>query len=200
MTKVGEKMKELKKFVLDMDMPLLIITIILFVFGLLNIVNASSQAVVIRYGTNLYNFFYKQLINLLIGSFAAIIILKVPTRKYYRLVPFVYIVILSLLVYLTLFGESYLGSVNWININGFKFQPSEFSKPVMIVSVSLLFERFCSRLRNNKKYTARDHYNMIGIIILIGILFPVFIFLQKDLGTMLILVSLLEFYFNVSPY
>ena len=52
MTKVGEKMKGLKKFALDMDMPLLIITIILFVFGLLNIVNASSQAVVIRYGTN----------------------------------------------------------------------------------------------------------------------------------------------------
>ena len=199
MTKVSEKMKGLKKFALDMDMPLLIITIILFVFGLLNIVNASSQAVVIRYGTNLYNFFYKQLINLLIGSFAAIIILKVPTRKYYRLVPFVYIVILSLLVYLTLFGESYLGSVNWININGFKFQPSEFSKPVMIVSVSLLFERFCSRLRNNKKYTARDHYNMIGIIILIGILFPVFIFLQKDLGTMLILVSIFGILFLGSP-
>ena len=64
-------MKQIKKNLSNMDIPLLIASIILFVFGLLNIVNASSQAVVIRYGTNLYNFFYKQLINLLIGLIAS---------------------------------------------------------------------------------------------------------------------------------
>lgn len=192
-------MKSIKKFILDMDIPLLIITIMLFVFGLLNIVNASSQAVVIRYGTNLYNFFYKQLVNLLIGMAASFIILKVPTKKYYQLVPIIYLSVLGCLIYLTLFGKSYLGSVNWINIAGFKFQPSEFAKPVMIVSVSLLLEKFCSRLLNNQKYTAKDHYNLIGIVILIGVLFPVLVFLQKDLGTMLILLGIFAILFLGSP-
>lgn len=192
-------MKQIKKNLSNMDIPLLIASIILFVFGLLNIVNASSQAVVIRYGTNLYNFFYKQLINLLIGLFASFIIIRIPTKKYHQLMPIIYIAVLGCLVYLTLFGESYLGSVNWINIAGFKFQPSEFAKPVMIISVSLLLERFCSRLLNNQKYSAKDHYNLIGIILLIGILFPILIFIQKDLGTMLILVGIFGVLFLGSP-
>lgn len=192
-------MRNLKKHLSNMDVPLLIVTIILFVFGLLNIVNASSQAVVIRYGTNLYNYFYKQLLNLLIGLFGTIIILKVPTKKYYQLVPILYIIVLGLLIYLTLFGKAYLGSVNWVNIAGFKFQPSEFAKPVMIVAVSLLFEIFCSRLRNNQKYTPKDHYNMIGIILLIGIIFPVLVFVQKDFGTMLILLAIFAIMFLGSP-
>lgn len=192
-------MKQIKKNLSNMDIPLLIASIILFVFGLLNIVNASSQAVVIRYGTNLYNFFYKQLINLLIGLIASFIIIRIPTKKYHQLMPIIYIAVLGCLVYLTLFGESYLGSVNWINIAGFKFQPSEFAKPVMIISVSLLLERFCSRLLNNQKYSSKDHYNLIGIILLIGILFPILIFIQKDLGTMLILVGIFGVLFLGSP-
>lgn len=192
-------MRNLKKHLSDMDVPLLIVTIILFIFGLLNIVNASSQAVVIRYGTNLYNYFYKQLLNLLIGLFGTIIILKVPTKKYHHLVPILYIVVLGLLIYLTFFGKAYLGSINWVNIGGFKFQPSEFAKPVMIVMVSLLLERFYSRLRNNQKYTPKDHYNMIGIILLIGILFPILVFVQKDFGTMLILLGIFGVLFLGSP-
>ena len=49
-------MKQIKKNLSNMDIPLLIASIILFVFGLLNIVNASSQAVVIRYGTDYFSF------------------------------------------------------------------------------------------------------------------------------------------------
>ena len=65
-------MKNIKKLLKDMDVPLLIVTIILFIFGLLNIVNASSQAVVIKYGTNLYYYFYRQLIILIAGFIASL--------------------------------------------------------------------------------------------------------------------------------
>ena len=60
---IGDSMKKLMK---DMDKGILIISIILFVFGLLNIVNASSQAVVIRYNQSLYEYFNKQLISIMI--------------------------------------------------------------------------------------------------------------------------------------
>lgn len=192
-------MKDMKRTFENMDHVLFIVSIILFVFGLLNIVNASSQAVVIRYGTNLYNYFYKQLASILLGSIATIIILKLPTKKYYFWCPIAYIIVLVCLIYLSIFGEAYQGSVNWIKIKGFTFQPSEFAKPVMIIGVSLLFERFCFKLRNSKRYTKKQHFNLIGIIILVGILFSLIVFFQKDLGTMIILTMIFISLFLASP-
>lgn len=69
----------------------------------------------------------------------------------------------------------------------------------MIVAVALLFERFCSRLRNNRKYTKSDHFKLIGIIVFIGILFPALVFLENDLGTMMILVAIFGVLFLGSP-
>lgn len=192
-------MKKIKRSISDMDFPLLVVSIILFVFGLLNIVNASSQAVVIRYGTNLYYYFYRQLIILIMGLILSLFIIKIPTKKYYKLIPIFYIIVMGLLIYLLLFGNDYLGSRNWIQIMGFKFQPSEFSKPILIVSLALLFERFCSRLRNNKRYKKEDHFKMIGIILIVGIIFPGLVYLEKDLGTTIILVFIFGLMFLTSP-
>ena len=193
-------MKKSRRLLKDMDMTLLIVTLILFIIGLLNIVNASSQAVVLRYGTGIYHYFLHHLLSLFIGLIAFIFIINVPTKKYHNgLFTFIYLGELGLLMYLYMFGKSYLGSVNWIKIAGFSLQPSELAKPIMIIAVSLLFEKFCSRLRNNKKYTRSDHYKMIGIIILIGALYPGLVFLQKDLGTTIILVGIFSVLFLTSP-
>lgn len=87
------------------------------------------------------------------------------------------------------------GSYNWINFGIFSFQPSEFSKPIMIVCVSLLFEKFLSKLRNKKI----NHYDFIGIILFVGCLFPIIVFLQKDLGTTIILFLIFIVLFMSSP-
>ena len=192
-------MKKAKRFISNMDVPLLITCLILFVFGLLNIVNASSQAVVIRYGTGIYTYFYKQLLFIIAGLIATIFIINVPTKKYYKLITFVYFVEVILLMYLFRFGHSHMGSVNWIELGKFKIQPSEFAKPIMIVAVSLIVERFQSKLNNNRKYTRTDHFKLIGIIFLVGAIFPAFVLLEKDLGTTLILVSIFAILFIASP-
>lgn len=54
--------KRLRDLILDMDKPLFFVTTALFVFGLLNIVTASSQASVLKYNTSLYNFFLQTII------------------------------------------------------------------------------------------------------------------------------------------
>lgn len=192
-------MKKIKRFISDMDVPLLIVSIILFVFGLLNIVNASSQAVVIRYGTNLYYYFYRQLAIIILGVLASLVIIKIPTKKYYKWGPFLYFSVAGLLIYLLLFGNDYLGSRNWIQLFGFKFQPSEFAKPVMIICLALLFEKFCPKLRNSHSYTASDHFKLIGIILFTGVLFPALVLLENDLGTMLILTFIFGLLFLGSP-
>lgn len=53
--------KNLKSLISKMDKPLLIITILFFLFGLLNIVTASSREAVVRYEVSPYYYFFKQL-------------------------------------------------------------------------------------------------------------------------------------------
>lgn len=191
-------MKSIRKLILDMDVILLVVAIILFVFGLLNIVNASSQAVVIRFNTSLYNFFYKQLAAIVLGLFVTIIILKIPSKKYYFWGPLAYCAVIGGLVYLTLFGDAYQGSTNWIKIAGFTLQPSELAKPALVLMSALLFEKFCKFLQN-PKLDNKSKWTLISIILGIGAVFPLIIFFQKDLGTMIILSLIFGFLFLTSP-
>lgn len=187
--------KKLKNNIKDMDKTLLIVSLLLFVFGLLNIVNASSKAVVLRYNTSLYSYFYKQGIFLIIGLILTIIIINIPSKKYYTWGFIGFFVIIATLIYLSLYGTFHKGSNNWIDFGIFSIQPSEFSKPIMIVCLSLLFEKFLSRLRNKKI----NHYDFIGIILFVGVLFPIIVFFQKDLGTAIILFLIFAILFLTSP-
>ena len=189
-------MKNIKQTINDMDKVLLITTIGLFVFGLLNIVTASSKAAVLRYNISLYSYFYKQLISLLLGLIVAIFIINKPTKKYYVWTPLLYGIIFILLIYVKIYVQPHFGSQNWIRIKGFgTLQPSEFAKPVMILAVSILFEKFYKKLRNPNM----QHYDMIGFILIIGILFPAIVFLEKDLGTAIILLLIFGILFLTSP-
>lgn len=187
--------KTIKDNIKDMDKTLLVVTILLFVFGLLNIVTASSEAAVIRYNTSLYNYFFRQAVFLIIGFVASFIIICVPTKKYNYWASILYIFITASLLYLSLCGKMHKGSYNWIDLGFFSFQPSEFAKPIMIISVSMLFEKFLNKFRNKKI----NHYDFIGIILFIGCLFPLIVFIQKDLGTMIILLSIFIVLFLTSP-
>lgn len=188
-------MNKVLKVLKDMDKVLLIVSIILFVFGLFNIVTASSQVSVLRYNQSLYQYFYKQLFTLLIGFISTIIILKFPSKSYYLFGKVAFFVVAVLSIFVTFKGENYSGNQNWISIFGFVFQPSEFAKPVLIVYLALLFEQFYKKLRNKNI----SHYDMIGKILLIGVFFPLMIFTQNDLGTMIIISLIFGFMFLASP-
>lgn len=188
------------KAIKNMDKTLFIITSLLFVFGLLNIVSASSQTAVLKYNHDLYSYFFRQLITIILGVIIGIFIIKTPTKSYKLLGPFFFIVValISLAVSFTSLGATYSGNNNWINIHGFTFQPSEFAKPIMIVCVSLLFEKFYNKLRS-KKTIPRDRYDMIFKIMLVGLFFPAVIFLQRDLGTMIVITMIFAILFLTSP-
>ena len=193
-------MKGISKQIRKMDITLLIITALLFLFGLLNIVSASSQTAVLRYNADLYSYFYRQAIYIIIGVIISAFILKTPTKSYKLLGPFIYLLVAlaSLAVSFSSFGKTYSGNNNWINIKGFTFQPSEFAKPIMIICVSLLFERFYTKLRS-KKIEQREKYDIIFKIMLVGVFFPIIIFIQRDLGTMLVISTIFAVLFLTSP-
>lgn len=189
------KLKTFKRNLKDLDKPLLFITVAFFLFGLLNIVTASSREAVVRYDASLYHYFFQQLKMLAIGFVGFLIIINVDTKHYKWIGPLAFFGVLFLLVYLTMVGEEHKGAKNWLNLGGFSFQPSELAKPIIIVCLACLFEIFGKKLKNKKI----PHYDMIGIIIFVGLFAPFLVFLQKDFGTMLILGAIFFIMFVASP-
>lgn len=194
--KVGDKMKEkstLKK-IRDIDMPLFFVTIILFIFGLLNIVTASSRAAVVNYDVSIYYYFYRQLIFIIVGFMVGGIILKTNT-KYYKILIYMIFIIAIILNIWALNSRAISGSNNWIDLKFVKLQPSELSKPVVIVLLGVLFEKYYKKLRTIN----RNHYDIIGRLLIIAAVIPAIILLQKDLGTLLIMLFIIGMMFLSSP-
>lgn len=177
-----------------MDKGLFVVSTIIIIYGLFNIVTASSREAV-SIDAPLYYYFFKHLEMLLIGLFLGMIILNVDTKKYKPIAIICYIVIGMFLIYLTFFGTINRGAKNWISFAGITFQPSEFAKPVIIVCLALFFEQNYNLFRKK----GINHYNLIAKSLFIGLMFAGLIFLQKDLGTMIIICLIFAVIFISSP-
>lgn len=189
-----QKPQPLIKLLKDLDKPLLIASAALFIFGLLNIVTASSRAAVVNYDVSIYYYFYRQLAFIIIGIIAGIVIIKTDTKYYKLIVPLLFVIVILLNLWALTF-EELSGSKNWIDLKFIKLQPSEFSKPIIICLLAILFEKNYRKLRTlNIK-----HYDTIFTMIFIAMIIPAVVFLQKDFGTLLIILFIIFMMFLASP-
>lgn len=188
-------MKKIKKFFKNADKPLFFITIFMLGFGLLNIVTASSREAVVVNEQGIYYYFYRQIVILTVGFIGSLVAIILPTKSYYTLGKYLYVGILGLIGY-CFFMSAKRGAQNWIVLAGFQFQPSEIAKPVLIICLAILFEKFYKNFRNPD---SKHHKDILGLTFGIGLLIPVLIFLQKDLGTALIICSIVGVMFLGSP-
>jgi len=178
----------------DLDKPLLIITVVAFVFGLLTIVTASSRAAVVNYDVSIYYYFFRQLMYIVAGCIIALIILKTDTKKYKAIVPLLFIILIILNI-VAWKSDALSGSHNWIDLKFMKLQPSEPSKIVIIALLAILFEKSYRKLRT----TNIQHYDIIGKILIVALIIPAIVFLQKDLGTLLIILFIIFMMMVSSP-
>jgi cell division protein FtsW len=132
---------------------------------------------------------------LLISLIGFLILINVNTKNYGKLALGIFLMVLFLNLSLVLQGVSTRGAQNWINLGFFKLQPSELAKPTLIICLSLLFEKYFKKLKNKEE----KHDSMIWKIMFIGLIFPVIVFLQKDLGTAIILLGIFVCLFLFSP-
>lgn len=185
----------LVKIFRDIDKPLFFVSMAFFIFGLLNIVTASSRAASVNFDESIYYYFNKQLFFVSVGLIVfGTLILKTET-KYYKF--FIYPIFATMIV-LNIWALSFPeigGSRNWINLGFMKIQPSELSKPVIILFLSILFEKYYKKLRTvNTK-----HYDIIGRLILAASIIPIIVVRQKDFGTLLIIMFITGMLFITSP-
>lgn len=90
--------------------------------------------------------------------------------------------VLALLLMVLVFGEEVNGAKRWINlIGGFKLQPSEFAKYVVILDLAIYYAYFRDRVKSL--------FFGIFVPLLISGAFCGLIFLERDLGTPIVIMS-----------
>ena len=167
----------MKKIFKYMDKPLLIITVALFVFGLVMVFSASNVTAYMSHAVSPYNYFIKQAIFLIGGLILSMIIIRFNTRSYGFFSWTLLILVTIYLVLLLIIGKAKNQAVSWFDLGFISVQPSEFIKVISIVFLACYYDT------NQKKLNSwAKSLFPIGICLLIAIL----IFLQPDLGTTII--------------
>ena len=75
----------MKKLLSKLDKPLLVVTFIFFIFGLIMILSASSMESYMRYNYSPYHYFLRHAIFLVLGFILFCFMIIFPTKNYKKL-------------------------------------------------------------------------------------------------------------------
>jgi rod shape determining protein RodA len=162
-----------KKYLQNLDWPIVIIYILLSIVGLLAI--ASTTGSEAGYFTSSVK---RQLLWMLLSVGVVIVVLGIDYRIFSQTAYILYGVGVLTLIAVFLFGTEINGSTRWIYFGGMSIQPSEFAKIFLVLGFS--------------KYlvSKKDDIDKISTLILALAIaaIPMFlIYMQPDLGTALVL-------------
>lgn len=180
----------MKKIIKYIDKPLLFVTIVLFIFGLIMVFSASNVTAYMTHAVSPYNYFLKQGIFLVIGFFLFLFMMKFNVKSYGMFSRVLLIISIVSLVALLIYGTAKNQAVSWFDLGPINIQPSEFIKVITIVFLADYYEKNIKRL---------DGWGTslfpIGICVLIAGL----IFIQPDLGTTIIYCAVVGIIFIAVP-
>ena len=183
---IGENMKEnLRKI----DIPLLLVSAILIVIGLVMIFSSSSIAAVLQYNRTEYYFFRKQLLVILGSILIGTIILFIPIKKYKILSLFMVVGVFIALFALQTYGTVTNSAKSWYRIGPMSLQPSEFAKTIIILFLAFAYG-------DRKRF--KNPYNVFIPLIPCIAIFTMIV-LEPDLGTAAIIAIICMFIFFSLP-
>ena len=182
-------MTKFKDIIKNIDKPLFILTLILFVLGLIMIFSASNVTSYMNGGSP-YAYFFRQGLFLIVSFIFCIIMVKFNTKFYGMMSNILLIAFVAVLILLLIYGKATNYAVSWIPIGPFTLQPSEFIKVIMIVFMARFYEVHEKRLNN---------FFIALIPLIIGVVITFLIMLQPDLGTAIIFAALTGIVFFSSP-
>lgn len=180
----------MKKILRNIDKPLLFLTILLFGIGLIMIFSASNVTAYMKNYASPYIYFIRQTVYVLIGFILSFVLICFHS-KIYNIFSKLFLIIIALaLGGLLLYGSVKNQAISWIDFGLFSVQPSEFAKIITIVYLATFYEKYKNKL---------DSIVTALFPLLIPGLIAALIFLQPDLGTMLIYSGIVAFIFFIAP-
>ena len=153
--------------------------ILIFLMAIISFFSIKSASILL--GIN--NIIYKQIIWYIVGFISMFLISKINNKTIYKNIWKFYIIGNIFLLLLLFFGKPINNSKCWFSIFGITFQPSEFMKIILIITIGVTINRFN---KNYRKHTIKDEilflFKIFGIVILPSIL----TFLEPDTGAVII--------------
>ncbi|MFK7828170.1 MAG: rod shape-determining protein RodA [Congregibacter sp.] len=112
---------------LHIDIPLLLLLLVLTTYGMFVLYSASGQSIdaVVRQGRYL-----------VLGFFVMISVAQFSTVRWSRWSPWAYLLGVLLLIAVALVGVGAKGAQRWLDLGGFRFQPSEILKLAVPMTVA----------------------------------------------------------------
>ena len=173
------------------DKPLLILTIFCLITGLLMVGSASSLKAYMTFSDSYY-YFKRQLLFIVIGLLGGLIVIKTPIKKYNGVIYLAVTIIMVVMGYVLVKGQESNGIKGWLFIGGFGIQPSEFAKTITILFLALTYERIMKIVNPTPM--------MLFMPFVVPFIFVSMIYVQKDFGTMLIILGISAMVFFVVPF
>ena len=180
----------MKKTFKYLDKPLLVVTIILFLIGLVMVFSASNVTAYMSYAVSPYNYFIKQGLFLVAGVIVFFMMIKMSTKTYGVLSWGLLLISIASLVVLLIIGTAKNRAVSWFDLGPISIQPSEFVKVITIVFLAYYYDRNKSKLKSWGKSLFP-----IGVCAIVAGL----IFIQPDLGTTIIYTAIVAAIFLAVP-
>ena len=157
----------------------IIVILLLLVTGLLTM--ASLSFPVVPKGKSSYYYLSKQALWIFLGliCFSFTALMNYKRYKEFKFFAALYIIgIVGLFMVLILGGKT-KGAVRWINVFGFKIQPSEFAKLIIIITVAVLIDRL-----KNKNMIATKPWTSAAIILGTTGVYSLLILMEKSYTSM----------------
>jgi len=155
---------------LHIDLPLLILLLLLTAYGLLVLYSASGQEV---------HYIKRQGIFFLLAYGVMFTVAQIQLHVFQRWAPWFYLAGVGLLLLVMFFGIGAKGAQRWLNLGGFRFQPSE----VLKLAVPILLASYLSSRILPPRFT-----HVFITLVLIAV--PTFLIMdQPDLGTSILIAT-----------
>ncbi len=163
--------------------PLLFASLLLLFVGLI-MFGSAALGVLDRNEIKFFAIIKSQFIYaLLAGGMAMVLGLLINVKYFYKTAPYLYIsgLILNALVFVPGLNHFHGGAHRWLDIGNFSLQPSELLKIPMILVTAWIMIRW------NQEISTKVY----GLFYYIALVLPVIIllYMQKDTGTMIILLT-----------
>ena len=180
----------MKKILKNLDKPLLLISIILFIVGLIMIFSASNVTAYMKYSASPYRYFIKQSIFLVISIIGSIFFIRFKTKSYNIIMTLAVYVVGGLLAFVLLYGTVKNRSIRWISFGSFNLQPAEFAKIVVLLWMACFYDIHEKKLNNFPR--------VLYPLAIAGII-AVLIMIEPDLDTTVIYVMIVASIFFLAP-
>lgn len=176
------KTLSLKSTKSQIDFPLIVTTVVLLIFGLIVIYDASIVASYRDFGDRLY-YLKNQLVWASLGIIAMTFFSLFDYHKFSKIAPILFLISIFFLVVVLVpqIGTKIYGARRWISFFGFNFQPSEFAKLALILYQTRVLTKF------------QDHkiriLDVFYVLFLPTAVVTTLVLAEPDLGSALILIS-----------